>query len=134
MPVDLVTQIAGESDENRTQREQLTKQLDVLMRGSKTCRGFMGVRVLSMNLPSLSLSEPLLTFQQVRMMARFKEAPSSNLHTTVLAMTIRSLTTSSLCPQLSRLLKGGAPRYPSSRAATGSQREKWSLTSQNPLR
>jgi hypothetical protein len=39
-----VTEIAGESEENRAQREQLTKQLDVLMKGSETCKRF--VRVL----------------------------------------------------------------------------------------
>ena len=45
MPADLVTCIAGESEGNRTQREQLTKQLDVLMRGSDTCKRFIGVRL-----------------------------------------------------------------------------------------
>ncbi|KAH0565504.1 hypothetical protein GP486_001098 [Trichoglossum hirsutum] len=37
MSDDLVTRIAGESEENRAQREQLTKQLDVLTKGSDTC-------------------------------------------------------------------------------------------------
>ncbi|KAI9778547.1 MAG: hypothetical protein M1816_004023 [Peltula sp. TS41687] len=37
MSADLVTSIAGESEENRAQREQLTKQLDVLTKGSNTC-------------------------------------------------------------------------------------------------
>jgi hypothetical protein len=46
MPADLVNRIAGESEENRTQREQLTKQLDVLIKGSETCKSFIGVRVL----------------------------------------------------------------------------------------
>jgi hypothetical protein len=46
MPADLVTRIAGESEENRAQREQLTRQLDVLMKGSETCKRFIGVRVL----------------------------------------------------------------------------------------
>ncbi|KAL8718683.1 MAG: hypothetical protein Q9181_008170, partial [Wetmoreana brouardii] len=36
MSADLVTSIAGESEENRAQREQLMKQLDVLTRGSDT--------------------------------------------------------------------------------------------------
>ncbi|MCJ1323323.1 hypothetical protein MMC15_008679 [Xylographa vitiligo] len=45
MPVDLVTCIAGESEENRAQREQLTKQLDVLVKGSDTCRRFIGLRL-----------------------------------------------------------------------------------------
>ena len=44
MPASLVTSIAGESDENRAQREQLTRQLDVLTKGSETCKRFIGVR------------------------------------------------------------------------------------------
>lgn len=47
MSADLVTSIAGESEENRAQREQLTKQLDVLIKGSITCKRFIGVRLLS---------------------------------------------------------------------------------------
>lgn len=46
MAADLVNSIAGESEENRAQREQLTKQLDILMKGSETCKRFIGVRVL----------------------------------------------------------------------------------------
>ena len=46
MPAELVTCIAGESEENRGQREQLTKQLDVLIKGSDTCKRFIGVRLL----------------------------------------------------------------------------------------
>ncbi|OXV05778.1 hypothetical protein Egran_06454 [Elaphomyces granulatus] len=46
MAADLVSSIAGESEENRAQREQLTKQLDILMKGSETCKRFIGVRVL----------------------------------------------------------------------------------------
>ena len=47
MSADLVTSMAGESEENRAQREQLTKQLDVLTKGSETCKRFIGVRILS---------------------------------------------------------------------------------------
>ena len=47
MSADLVTSIAGESEESRAQREQLTKQLDVLTKGSDTCKRFIGVRLLS---------------------------------------------------------------------------------------
>ncbi|KAI9772282.1 MAG: hypothetical protein M1840_001031 [Geoglossum simile] len=47
MPDDLVTHIAGESEENRAQREQLAKQLDVLTKGSDTCKRFIGVRLLN---------------------------------------------------------------------------------------
>lgn len=46
MPADLVTRIAGESEENRAQHEQLNRQLDVLIKGSETCKRFIGVRVL----------------------------------------------------------------------------------------
>jgi hypothetical protein len=47
MSAELVTSMAGESKENRAQREQLTKQLDVLTKGSETCKRFIGVRLLS---------------------------------------------------------------------------------------
>ena len=47
MSADLVTSMAGESEENRAEREQLTKQLDVLTKGSETCKRFIGVRILS---------------------------------------------------------------------------------------
>ncbi|KAF8856366.1 dynamin family protein [Acephala macrosclerotiorum] len=47
MPIDLVTGIAGESEESRGQREELNKQLDVLEKGFETCKRFMGFRVLS---------------------------------------------------------------------------------------
>jgi hypothetical protein len=46
MPADLVTRIAGESEENRAQREQLTSQLDVLLKGSETCKRFIGIKAL----------------------------------------------------------------------------------------
>ena len=47
MSTDLVTIIAGESEESRAQREQLTKQLEVLSKGADTCKHFIGVRLLS---------------------------------------------------------------------------------------
>lgn len=47
MSADLVTSIAGETEKNRAQREQLIMQLDVLMKGSETCKRFVGVRLLS---------------------------------------------------------------------------------------
>ena len=53
MSTDLVTSMAGESEENRAQREQLTKQLDVLTKGSDTCKRFIGVRLLSKTDPCL---------------------------------------------------------------------------------
>jgi len=46
MPADLVASIAGESEETRILREQLTRQLDVLIKGSETCKRFIGVRGL----------------------------------------------------------------------------------------
>lgn len=38
----MVNKIAGESEENRQQREQLQKQLDVLKKGLITCKHFVG--------------------------------------------------------------------------------------------
>ncbi|KAM3070385.1 hypothetical protein ACMFMG_010212 [Clarireedia jacksonii] len=46
MPDDLVTEIAGEPEESRMQREQLTKQLHVLTKGTETCKHFIGARVV----------------------------------------------------------------------------------------
>jgi len=46
MSAELVACVAGESEENRGQREQLTKQLDVLVKGSDTCKRFIGIRLL----------------------------------------------------------------------------------------
>ncbi|KAL3422985.1 dynamin family protein [Phlyctema vagabunda] len=46
MAVDLVVSVAGESEENCAQREQLSRQLDVLMKGSETCKRFIGIGVL----------------------------------------------------------------------------------------
>jgi hypothetical protein len=47
MPAALVTSVAGESEDNRAQREQLNRQLNVLMKGSETCQRFIGIRVPS---------------------------------------------------------------------------------------
>ncbi|KAI9708858.1 MAG: hypothetical protein M1812_007878 [Candelaria pacifica] len=46
MSADLVTSIAGESEENRAQCEQLIKQLEVLMKGSDICKRFVGIGLL----------------------------------------------------------------------------------------
>lgn len=46
MPTDVVTRIAGESEENRTERDQLTKKLNILSKGLETCQRFIGVRLL----------------------------------------------------------------------------------------
>lgn len=62
MPADLVTRIAGESEENRAQREQLSKQLDVLMKGSDTCKRFIGVRLLGKKASTVFLSRQLLMY------------------------------------------------------------------------
>ncbi len=56
MPDDLVTSIAGESEENRAEREQLNKQLEVLTKGIETCKRFVGVRILGKTAPDLSIS------------------------------------------------------------------------------
>lgn len=37
----MVTDIAGESEESRATRKQLTDQLDVLVQGSEICKKFM---------------------------------------------------------------------------------------------
>ena len=54
MSADLVTSLAGESEEGRAQREQLDKQLDVLKKGSETCQRFIGVRLLGKMGPCLT--------------------------------------------------------------------------------
>jgi hypothetical protein len=42
---DVVTSVAGESEESRTKRKQLNDQLSVLVQGLETCKRFM-VRTL----------------------------------------------------------------------------------------
>lgn len=46
MPEDLVSEIAGESEESQSLREQLNKKLWILKKGSDTCRRFVGIRGL----------------------------------------------------------------------------------------
>lgn len=53
MFADVVTSMAGEFEKNRAQREQLIKQLEVLTKGSDTCKRFIGVRLLSKTGPCL---------------------------------------------------------------------------------
>lgn len=62
MPADLVTSIAGESEENRAQREQLTKQLDVLMKGFNTCKRFTGIRNLGRKSFKVLVSQRVLMY------------------------------------------------------------------------
>ncbi|KAK4142578.1 P-loop containing nucleoside triphosphate hydrolase protein [Dichotomopilus funicola] len=50
-----VASIAGESEEIRTERDQLKKQLHVLRNGSKTCRLFLGYRVSGGMIPPIFL-------------------------------------------------------------------------------
>lgn len=45
MDSDLVTLIAGESEESRVTREELTKQLAILQAGHNTCKSFISVRL-----------------------------------------------------------------------------------------
>ncbi|TRX88984.1 hypothetical protein FHL15_010106 [Xylaria flabelliformis] len=45
MSPELVAMIAGEPREVRAKRKKLTKQLDVLQKGSETCKRFVGVRL-----------------------------------------------------------------------------------------
>lgn len=39
-----VERIAGESEDNKRQREKLQKELDVLNKGSAFCKRFVGLR------------------------------------------------------------------------------------------
>lgn len=45
MPPDQVARIAGESEETRTERDQLNKQLEILRNGLETCKRFVGFRI-----------------------------------------------------------------------------------------
>ncbi|KAI0401107.1 dynamin family protein [Xylaria palmicola] len=45
MSTELVAILAGEPRETRAKRKKLTKQLDVLKKGSETCKRFIGVRL-----------------------------------------------------------------------------------------
>jgi GTP-binding protein EngB required for normal cell division len=44
MPDDQVSRIAGESEESKSHREQLTRQLSVLRNGLQTCKRFVGMK------------------------------------------------------------------------------------------
>jgi hypothetical protein len=45
MPRDQLARIAGESEDTRTERDQLNKQLEVLRDGLETCKRFVGLRI-----------------------------------------------------------------------------------------
>ena len=47
MSANLITSMAGESEENCAQHEQLIKQLDILIKGSDTCKHFIDVKLFS---------------------------------------------------------------------------------------
>lgn len=53
LTVNVVANVAGESDESRVKRGQLTSQLDVLVQGLQTCKKFM-VGKLHGRFPNLS--------------------------------------------------------------------------------
>lgn len=55
MPENLVTKIAGESEENQSLREQLNKKLWILTKGSDTCRGFISLRGLGKGAEALHI-------------------------------------------------------------------------------
>lgn len=59
MPKELIAQIAGESEESQSRREQLNKKLWILGKGSDTCKRFVGIRGLGKR--SQPHSIPLLT-------------------------------------------------------------------------
>lgn len=46
MPNDKITEIAGESEENCSLREQISKKLHILTRGLETCKRFASARTL----------------------------------------------------------------------------------------
>jgi sRNA-binding carbon storage regulator CsrA len=45
METELVAQIAGESEDNQSHREQLNRQLDVLGKGAEICKQFAFVKI-----------------------------------------------------------------------------------------
>ena len=79
MSADLVTSMAGESEESRAQREQLVKQVDVLTKGSDTCKRFIGVRLLGKMGPRLfCLAECLPIYSGGADNDTTQSGPSSN--------------------------------------------------------
>ncbi|KAI9040416.1 P-loop containing nucleoside triphosphate hydrolase protein [Aspergillus affinis] len=60
----MVTQIAGESEENRSLRDQLDRKLQVLTRGFETCQQFVGVRGYEARTFGIS-GQPTSTFHGV---------------------------------------------------------------------
>ena len=60
MSANLVTSMAGESKKNHAQHEQLTKQLDILTKGSDTCKCFISIKLLSKTHPYFVLVQWLL--------------------------------------------------------------------------
>jgi hypothetical protein len=62
MKDDVVTGIAGESEENRAHREQLNKQLEVLKKGRDTCKKFIGMRLFGKIFPAVALLSSLSYF------------------------------------------------------------------------
>ena len=59
MPKDLVKQIAGESEESQSLREQLNKKLWILKKGADTCKRFVGIRGLGKR--NQPIFKPILT-------------------------------------------------------------------------
>jgi hypothetical protein len=82
MSADLVTSIAGESDENRAMREQLAKQLDVLMKGSDTCKRFIGARLFGKKVPGEFHSQLLLMYWIDATDGMIQSDPQSNSDST----------------------------------------------------
>ena len=77
MSADLVASMAGESEEHCAQREQLTKQLNVLTEGSKTCKRFIGFRLLGKLDPCLIQSTACSNPGQVPMTMQLNRIPWS---------------------------------------------------------
>lgn len=82
MPEDLITQIAGESEESQSLREQLSKKLWILKKGSDTCRRFVGIRgpgkrITPLFALLLSLPEPSNELETTLEQVQVQLSPSS---------------------------------------------------------
>jgi hypothetical protein len=57
LPAELVTAIAGESEDSRAEREQLNRQLTILTKGSDICKGFIGTSLKTSSLGKSAWTE-----------------------------------------------------------------------------
>ncbi|KAL5041207.1 hypothetical protein BDW71DRAFT_212352 [Aspergillus fruticulosus] len=61
----VVTRIAGESEENRSLREQLNRKLQVLGRGTEICQQFVGIRCSAETIPNTTPVHPSAAMDEV---------------------------------------------------------------------